>query len=101
MVLEPRIRSDTSKSQQKMERTMRKGLLTVASILAVGSFAFVSAQAAPTASRTAITADSAIVAANYTHAKRTHHRAVRQTSEITSFSSSSALNVGVNHPAKK
>jgi predicted lysophospholipase L1 biosynthesis ABC-type transport system permease subunit len=80
---------------------MRRGLLTVASILAVGSLACVSTQAAPTASRTAITADSAIVAAHYTHAKRTHRHAVRPTSEITSFSSSSGLNVGVNHPAKK
>ena len=83
---------------------MRKGLLTVAAVLAIGSLASINAQAAPTASRTAITADSSVVAVHYTHFNRTHHHVVRQTNEITSFSSSSAapaLNVGVNHPAKK
>jgi hypothetical protein len=87
-----------------MEKTMHKGLLTMASILAAGSLASINAQASPAMSRSAIKAESLVVAAHYTHAKRTHHHAVRETNEITSFSSSSApagLNVGVNHPPKK
>jgi hypothetical protein len=78
---------------------MRKTLaITLATaILAAGSFLSISAQAAPTASHSAIKADYAYqtVAAH----KRAHRQVVRQSSsEITSFSSSS---VGVNHPAKK
>jgi hypothetical protein len=88
-----------------MEKTMRKGLLTMAAVLAVGSLASISVQAAPTASRTAIAAESSVVAVHYAHSNRTHRHVVRQSGEITSFSSSSAapagLNVGVNHPAKK
>ena len=72
---------------------MRKGLLTVAAVLAIGSLASINAQAAPTASRTAIAADSSVVAVHYTHFNRTHHHVVRQTNEITSFSSSSAAPV--------
>jgi hypothetical protein len=73
-----------------MEKTMLRSLVAVASILAVGSFGFISAQATP-ASHTA-------------HAKRAHHHVAHRSSEITSFSSSSApagLNIGVNHPPKK
>jgi hypothetical protein len=66
-------------------------------ILAAGSLLSTSAEAAPTASRSAIKSDNGyqLVAAH----KRGHRYVVRQSgSEITSFSSSS---VGVNHPAKK
>jgi hypothetical protein len=88
-----------------MEKTMRKGLLTIAAVLAAGSLASIGAQAAPTASRTATAADSSVAAVHYTHSNRARHHVVRQTDEITSFSSSSAapgsLHVGVNHPAKK
>jgi hypothetical protein len=70
---------------------MHKNLLLAAATVAIvcaGPLASISAQAA---SRTTA-AKSAV-----------HHRTVR--SDITSFSSSSAapaaLNVGVNHPAKK
>jgi hypothetical protein len=85
-----------------MEKAMLRGLLTTASILAIGSLVSAGAQAAPTMSRTAIKSDSLVVAAHYTHSKRAHRHAVHQTGEITSFSSSSApLNVGVNHPPKK
>jgi hypothetical protein len=78
---------------------MRKILtITLATaILAAGSFLSISAQAAPTASRSAIKSDNVyqLVAAH----KRAHRYVVRQSgNEITSFSSSS---VGVNHPAKK
>jgi len=75
----------------------------MAAIVAVGSLASVNAQAAPTASRTAIKADGSTVVVHQTYSKRTHHHAVHQTNEITSFSSSSApagLHVGVNHPPK-
>jgi predicted lysophospholipase L1 biosynthesis ABC-type transport system permease subunit len=87
-----------------MEKTMLRSHLTIAAILAIGSLVSANAQAAPTASRTAIAADSSVVAVHYTtHAKR-HHHVVRDSNEITSFSSSAApaaLNVGVNHPPKK
>ena len=78
---------------------MRKTLAITLStaILAAGSLLAISAQAAPTASRSAIKADHAYedVAAR----RHTHRYVVRQNSnEFTSFSSSS---VGVNHPAKK
>jgi hypothetical protein len=66
-----------------MEKTMLKGLVIV-SILAIGSLATVSAQAA--------------------HSKRIHRHATFQSGDITNFSSSSAptgLNVGINHPPKK
>jgi hypothetical protein len=66
-------------------------------VLAAGSLLSITAQAAPTASRSAIKSDNVyqLVAAH----KRAHRYVVRQSgSEITSFSSSS---VGVNHPAKK
>jgi hypothetical protein len=69
---------------------MLRSLVAAASILAVGSFVSISAQATPHS--------------HATHAKRVHHHVVHQASEITSFSSSSApagLNVGVNHPPKK
>jgi len=67
---------------------MLRSLIATASIVAVGSFVSIGAQAAP--------------ASHTTHAKRAHHHVARQASEITSFSSSSAgLNVGVNHPPKK
>jgi hypothetical protein len=72
-----------------MEKTMRRSLIAAASIVAVGSFASVTAQAATS---------------HATHAKRAHHHVTHHASEITSFSSSSApatLNVGVNHPPKK
>jgi hypothetical protein len=66
-------------------------------ILAAGSLLSISAQAAPTASHSAIKADYAYQTVS-AH-KRVHRHFVRQSSsEITSFSSSS---VGVNHPAKK
>jgi hypothetical protein len=71
---------------------MHKNLLLTAAtvaILCAGSLAPISAQAAP--------AKSGKVAV-------VHHRDRTARSDITSFSSSSApaaLNVGVNHPAKK
>jgi hypothetical protein len=88
-----------------MEETMRKQLMTTSAafaILTIGSVMSFSAQAAPTATRAAITADSDIVAVHYVHSVRhhRHHVAVQSESEITNFSSSS-LHVGVNHPAKK
>jgi hypothetical protein len=73
---------------------MHKNLLLAAAtvaILCAGSLASISAQAAP---RT--------TAAKSGKAVTVQHRTAR--SDITSFSSSSApaaLNVGVNHPAKK
>jgi hypothetical protein len=69
---------------------MLRSFFVVASILALGSFVAISAQASPTS--------------HTTHVKRAHHHVAHQASEITSFSSSSApagLNVGVNHPPKK
>jgi hypothetical protein len=89
-----------------MEETMRKRLVTTAATLAmlsVGSLISV-AQAAPTASRSAIKTDGNVVAVHYV---RHHRHVVHHTSDITSFSSSSVntsaapLNVGVNHPPKK
>jgi hypothetical protein len=71
-----------------MEKTMLRGLLTMASIVAIGSLVSVGAQAASTG--------------HNARSKQTHRHAVHQAGEITSFSSSSApLNVGVNHPPKK
>jgi hypothetical protein len=69
---------------------MLRSFVAVASILAVGSFVSIGAQATPYS--------------HTSHAKRAHHHVAHQASEITSFSSSSApagLNVGVNHPPKK
>jgi hypothetical protein len=90
--------------ETNMEKTMLRALFTAASILAIGSFGAISAQAAPTASRAAIQLDSALVAVHYTHVKHARRHGVRESHEITSFSSSTApatLNVGVNHPPKK
>jgi hypothetical protein len=77
---------------------MRKTLTITLStaILAAGSLLAFSAQAAPTASHSAIKADHAYQ--DVSARKHTHRYVVRQSNEITSFSSSS---VGVNHPAKK
>jgi hypothetical protein len=78
---------------------MRKTLTITLStaILAAGSLLAISAQAAPTASRSAIKADHAYQ--EVSARKHAHRYVVRQGSnEFTSFSSSS---VGVNHPAKK
>jgi hypothetical protein len=80
---------------------MRKALVTTIAMTAIlgGGWLMSTAQAAPTASRSAIKADNAFqtVAGHY---KRNHRwYVVRPSSrEITSFSSSS---VGVNHPPKK
>jgi hypothetical protein len=74
---------------------MHKNLLLTAAtvaILCAGSLASISAQAAPRTTA-AKSAKAAVTV---------QHRTAR--SDITSFSSSSApaaLNVGVNHPAKK
>jgi hypothetical protein len=90
--------------ETKMEKTMLRAVFTAASILAVGSLGAISAQAAPTASRAAIQLDDALVAVHYTHVKHARRHGVRESHEITSFSSSTApatLNVGVNHPPKK
>jgi hypothetical protein len=89
-----------------MEETMRKHQLSLsaaAAIFSIGALLSVSAQAAPTASRTAIAADSDVVAVHHVRTSRHAHRVathVNEGGDITSFSSSS-LNVGVNHPAKK
>jgi hypothetical protein len=80
---------------------MRKALVTMTAMTAIlgGGWLMSNAQAAPTASRSAIKADNAFqtVAAHY---KRSHRGYVVRSGsrEITSFSSSS---VGVNHPPKK
>jgi hypothetical protein len=80
---------------------MRKTLVTMATatlILAAGSLLSITAQAAPTTSRSAIKVDKAFETVAVQH-RRGHRHAVRQSGgEITSFSSSS---VGVNHPPKK
>ena len=81
---------------------MRKALVTMAAITAMlgAGWLMSPAQAAPTASRSAISVDNAFQAVAAHYNKRTHRHAVRQSSsEITSFSSSSG--VGVNHPPKK
>jgi hypothetical protein len=78
---------------------MRKTLTITLStaILVAGSLLAISAQAAPTASHSAIKADHAYQ--DVSARKHTHRYVVRQSSnDFTSFSSSS---VGVNHPAKK
>ncbi len=79
---------------------MRKTLVTITmatAILVAGSLSSITAQAAPTASRSAIKIDKTFETVAAQH-KRRH--AVRQSSgDITSFSSSSS--VGVNHPPKK
>lgn len=67
---------------------MRKGIITTTAAVAViiaGSLASIEAQAR-----------------SIVHHKSTHRHVTQQTSDITSFSSSSAdLHVGVNHPPKK
>jgi hypothetical protein len=81
-----------------MEEMMRKAVVTMTAMTAILGAGWLTstAQAAPTASRSAVKADNAVEAANY---KRAHRHVVRQSNnEITSFSSSS---VGVNHPPKK
>jgi hypothetical protein len=78
-----------------MRKTLTISLSTA--ILVAGSLLAISAQAAPTASHSAIKADRAYE--DVSARKHTHRYVARQSSnEITSFSSSS---VGVNHPAKK
>jgi hypothetical protein len=81
---------------------MRKALITTAAMTAILGAGWImsAAQAAPTASRSAISVDNAFQTVATHYNKRIHRRAVRQSgSEITSFSSSSG--VGVNHPPKK
>lgn len=69
---------------------MRKGIITITAAVVViiaGSLASIEAQARSTV---------------VVHHKSTHRHVTQQTSDITSFSSSSAdLHVGVNHPPKK
>jgi hypothetical protein len=76
---------------------MRRGLTSLAAMTILSTGLMMSAQAAPTFSRSAIKADNGFVTVAH---KRAYRPAVRQSSgEITSFSSSSG--VGVNHPPKK
>jgi hypothetical protein len=85
-----------ARTTSQMEEMMRKAVVTVTAMTAIlgAGWLMSTAQAAPTASRSAV--DNAVEAVNY---RRAHRHVVRQSNnEITSFSSSS---VGVNHPPKK
>lgn len=87
-----------ARTTSQMEEMMRKAVVTMTAMTAVmgAGWLMSTAQAAPTASRSAIKAGNAVEAVHY---KRAHRHVVRQSNnEITSFSSSS---VGVNHPPKK
>jgi hypothetical protein len=84
------MRSEGEDPGQRIEEevTMRKGLLTIcASILLVAGGAVVASAGQTSAS---------------THQKRIvrHQNVAHSANEITSFSSSSVLHIGVNHPPK-
>jgi hypothetical protein len=82
---------------------MRTNLLTMSAafaILSAGSLVSISAQAGSTANGAAAKSSHA-VAVHHRHHLRTAQHAIQPNSDITSFSSSSVLNVGVNHPPKK
>jgi hypothetical protein len=85
-----------------MEEIMRKALVTMTAMTAIlgGGWLMSTAQAAPTASRSAIKTDNAFQTVAWHYGKRSHRWYVARPSSrgITSFSSSSA---GVNHPPKK
>jgi len=85
---------------------MRKYFVTSAAfaILSAGSLVPISAQAGSTANGAAAKSGHAVavhLGVHLGHRLRTTGHAVQPASDITSFSSSSALNVGVNHSPKK
>jgi hypothetical protein len=81
---------------------MRKYLTMSAAVavLCAGSLVSMGAQADATTSAAAAKSDR-VVAAHLRHHVSTTRHAPQPGGGITSFSSSSALNVGINHPAKK
>jgi hypothetical protein len=84
------------------EDMMRKYLTMSAAtaILCAASLVSIGAQAGSTTSRAAAKSDRVVAARLRPHVSTTRH-ATQPSGDITSFSSSSALNVGINHPAKK
>jgi hypothetical protein len=82
---------------------MRRNLVMSAAIaiLSTASLVSIDAQAGPAPSAAAAKPGHEVVAVHPRHHARTTRQAIRQSSDITSFSSSSALNVGTNHPPKK
>jgi len=69
-------------------------------ILSTGSLVSIGARAEP-ATGPAAAKPGQVVAVHLRHHVRTVRQATRPSSDITSFSSSSTLNVGTNHPPKK
>jgi hypothetical protein len=78
---------------------MRNALVALTAMAVVSGAALVSgAQAAPTASLSAINAGAYFETAAY---RRAPHQVRQNSNPITSFSSSSPPSAGVNHPPKR
>jgi hypothetical protein len=81
---------------------LRRNLIVSAAIaiLSTATLMSIGAQAEPTTGAAAATPGHA-AAVHLRHHARTMRQPVRPGSDITSFSSSSVMNVGTNHPPKK